>query len=531
METEKKPDESIGIVLGGGGVLGDFQVGALKFLLQFLKDNNPKSIIISGTSVGAFNAAGIATAIASKQDTSNLENLWLEGVMSVEDLYEYEEWFGEIEPLVKALIQRQAIKLDELSDVIHDLLRILVRGYSVLNIGKLLQSPKDFNLSLLHQESIRRKFGQYFYDDLNNVFDSNIILRLAAVNLEEGKLEYFCNKKCPQTGANGSDPVKQIICETRAELLKAVFASASIPGLFKPRLINGNNYVDGSARECVALNSSLECGADKVYVIPCFSRTLKENPKYLLTNKTIRNWRHRNFLDIINRTFTVVLNEMISNDLVPQTTGDLVPQTTGTEMISNDLVPQTTGTKKPTIIDQMPTFIIDPIETVHDFFEFDPGLIKINMDYGYMRAFDKIKGPLLPQTTCNRCNELTREIILLRCSIWKAEEELIHDFVRAKYQRPWRYHSPYRILADTKKILIIRKLKRKLEPLVTERINLAKRDSIPDNPEDMYKQWELHNWDPKHRSLSKQPVIQTPWDRLDRRDLGSKDIDAETPPP
>ncbi len=508
-------DESIGIVLGGGGVLGDFQVGALKFLLEVLKQDNPKNIIICGTSVGAFNAAGMAAVIASKQDTSNLENLWLQGVMSVQDLYEYTEWLKEIEPFVKTLIQREPIKLDELSNVIHDVVHILRRGPSVLNIGKLLQSPEDFNLSLLHQKEIRRRFRRYFHDDdLENIFDSNVILRLAAVNLEEGKLEYFCNKEYPQTSANRSNHVKD-----PAELLEAVFASASVPGLFKPRLIKKNNYVDGSARECVPFNSALECGARKVYIIPCFSHELKENPKLLLTNKTIRNWRHGNFLDIINRAFSVVLNEMITNDLVPNRL-----YLNGTQLNYHEVNKEcTTETEEPTII--------DPEVTVHNFFEFDPGLIKINMDYGYMRAFDKIKGPTLPQTTCKRCNELTKEIILLRCRIWKAEEEFIHDWVKAKYQSPWRYHSPYRILADTKKILIVRKVKRELEPLVTERINLATRDSIPGKPEDMYKQWELHDWDPKYRLLSKRPVIKTPWRRLDRRDLGSEDIEAETPPP
>ena len=73
--TQKTLNEPIGIVLGGGGVLGDFQVGALKFLLEVLNDKiNPK--IICGTSVGAFNAAGIAAGIANRQGTSNLENLW-----------------------------------------------------------------------------------------------------------------------------------------------------------------------------------------------------------------------------------------------------------------------------------------------------------------------------------------------------------------------------------------------------------------------------------------------------------------------
>ncbi|MDQ4070564.1 MAG: patatin-like phospholipase family protein, partial [Actinomycetota bacterium] len=46
----------IGIVLSGGGAKGDFQVGALRFLYN----QGIRPDILSGTSVGAINAAKLA---------------------------------------------------------------------------------------------------------------------------------------------------------------------------------------------------------------------------------------------------------------------------------------------------------------------------------------------------------------------------------------------------------------------------------------------------------------------------------------
>ena len=51
-------------------------------------------------------------------------------------------------------------------------------------------------------------------------------------------------------------------------LLEAIFASASVPGLFKPTDIENKNYVDGTARESVAFNSAVECGARKSLSFP-----------------------------------------------------------------------------------------------------------------------------------------------------------------------------------------------------------------------------------------------------------------------
>jgi predicted acylesterase/phospholipase RssA len=501
-ETEYDPktlDEPIGIVLGGGGVLGDFQVGALKFLLKYLDDKGVKPKIICGTSVGAFNAAGIAAGIANRQGATQLESLWMH-ITSVKDLYEYEAMFKAMEPSLRALIHGKTIgRLDAIKD-----LGLLGLGFLRGNVARLDKLSKDLdklgdlNLSLLHQKPIQDQFLRYIKrKDLKATLNSDITLCLASVNLEEGELTYFFNR----ADASGST-INQKVCTTLDSLINAIFASASVPGLFKPMEIDNKNYVDGSARETVALNAAIDYGACTIFVIPCFPLLMTTTPTYAFTDTKIPNYRcDSNLLDIAVRSLNVVLNEMIRNDLIPHCGwgGRLV--------------------------------IINPEETIHEMTDFDCGHIKINIDYGYMRAFDVIKGPSLNSADYERCRELSKEISSKRVEVWKKEEEFIREWVKARYQRPWRYHSPYKILADTRKIHIIRDLKRELAPLVTERINLATRESMPGNPEDMYRQWELHDWDPKYRILSKHPVIQNPWDRLDRLDLGSKDIEAETPPP
>jgi predicted acylesterase/phospholipase RssA len=61
----------IGIVLGGGGLLGDFQVGALKYLYNTRKVKEEETACIAGTSVGAINGVILATV---KGCVNRLEN-------------------------------------------------------------------------------------------------------------------------------------------------------------------------------------------------------------------------------------------------------------------------------------------------------------------------------------------------------------------------------------------------------------------------------------------------------------------------
>ena len=492
----------IGIVLGGGGVLGDFQVGALKFLLKFVKGKKP--VIICGTSVGAINAAGIAAAIATDQDTSNLEALWLKGMMTVSQLYEYEGWFDQMLPHLKALIRGGTIaRFDAILEVIHHSVDALAHSNKGIfaNLETALRDLSDANLSILKRAPIRKKFSTYITDsDLQRVIAStNIKLFLAAVTLEQGELEYFCNKACTNVEST------QTVRSTPESLTEAVFASASLPGIFKPTQIYSKNYVDGSIRDVVPIDIAYSCGAQTIFTVLCYPCNVPQHPTYVGSNDEISDWRGRaNLLDIVQRSLNILINETIQNHL----------NSYGTE--KNRLKP----------CDQRPGhFIIDPVVNVHPFMEFHPGLIKINMDYGYMRAFDVVHGS--QKNIPRECDDLTKKITLKRRKIWEKEHQFIEELCKAKYfdcpnsdisdQFKW---LGYRV--DTTILYDIRNLKKDLKQLVCDRMKKCGDESIPRAPDDVknaYKKWEIHNWDLKYQTL--EPIVPTPWDRLD---LGKKEV-------
>ncbi len=543
--NKKKIDltKKFGIVLGGGGVLGDFQVGALKFLLQYLeRHSNATPCVICGTSVGAFNAFGAAQAIRSGYKIDKLEELW-NSIMSVEDLYEYENWFNAIRPYLTKVIYGTPVQRFEVirnifmrgffinpghwfNEIRQDLTKVIsgtrverleairkiIRRFSIsplIGLGggiftfveKALLSTDAFNLSILHQKKIREKFCKYMEEDLNYVYHWEIPLCFAATDLEDGNLAYFSNQNFPQNFAHKRKNVQTIHCQSSLELLNAVFASASFPGIFKPRLLNNKNYVDGSTREIVAFNAAVDYGAELVFVIPSFPIDAAQGSTFPLKQTPISNWRDGNLLHVMWRSLNVVLNEMQINDLIPLR-GD----------------PDNVN--------------ITPETSVHEITDFDLGLIKINMDYGYMRAFDEIVGREYPSTR-NRYNELTRQIIELRVKIYQEEERLKCELLQAKDQPSWRFFSPFRKQADTTILLTIRQFKKILADLVKERVDITKKANIGYEsilrPEKLCREWECHDWGSQYNPCVA-PFISNPWKRLDFRSRGKQIIDAADPP-
>src|SRR3954447_18989266 len=53
------PDDTIALVLAGGGARGAYEVGALSVLLPALEERGERVSLVLGTSVGALNAAWI----------------------------------------------------------------------------------------------------------------------------------------------------------------------------------------------------------------------------------------------------------------------------------------------------------------------------------------------------------------------------------------------------------------------------------------------------------------------------------------
>src|SRR6516165_1561423 len=95
------------LVLGGGGALGDFELGVLQYLYGY----NIRPPIICGTSVGAINAAKLAEGEGLPEEGDRgfkgLQKIWLQNMNSPADMYVKEPAFDALPDDVKNAILSQ----------------------------------------------------------------------------------------------------------------------------------------------------------------------------------------------------------------------------------------------------------------------------------------------------------------------------------------------------------------------------------------------------------------------------------------
>jgi NTE family protein len=199
-EPEKdKPAEKVAFVLSGGANRGALEVGVLQVLLEH--DIRPQ--ILVGTSVGAINAALLAT------------NPTLEGARWLEKMW------------------RQASeKVIERRDYVAALLRFVTGKSSLYDSNKLkelieLYFPKDIRL----------------FSDIKAAE-----LYIAAVDLNSGELHIF-----------GIDRSQSII--------DAIMASSAVPMVLGPWQYEGRQYVDGGVVSDLPMRVAVEAGATELYAI------------------------------------------------------------------------------------------------------------------------------------------------------------------------------------------------------------------------------------------------------------------------
>ena len=529
-EGVKETGEKIGIVLGGGGTLGDFQVGALKYLYSHgRKDGNkergvlPHIDCVCGTSIGAINAAMVATGASS---ADKLEAYWCKDVLTGDDLIPQHEWSEKVAPLFNAIIAGGS-GIRALWTFIRNS-RWFLREDLLRALGDLerMFTTVTTKRSFYKSDSLRRRLREI--EDLEKALTSGITFRFYATNLKTGEYTCFSNRSpCPSEGDKRSQTHKvSILCDSREKLIEGALASAALPGIFPPVPVNDNYYIDGFVRENVPVRGALHC--DKIYAILCLpllipSKNVAANAlaedgytgclfdirpeDWGISNK---DWCKADWLDIANRAAAIALDEITDGDL-----------TFGGEKKGDNLI------------------IIDPLVPVHGIADLHIGLIKINMDQGYMRAFDLVNAP---KAKSAQSGQLTEEITARRVAIWKEEHKLIEDWSDVIHRsptrvcRPWRVFLPRRILGcscdmdvvDTTILNVIRQLKKELKRSIDKRLDICGPDSLPDDYKRMYQRWEPHNWDIE--SPTRQPITATPWDRLDLGDMGSEVIQKENQP-
>ena len=136
------------------------------------------------------------------------------------------------------------------------------------------------------------------------------------------------------------------------DLTTAVIASCTMPAIFEPRLIGGEHYVDGGAREIAPVEVAFQLGGEQlehVYIVLASTQHVARAPSFATAD-----------------FMTVMLHALVDLGLNEITHDDAFPP--GGWPKPCDVIAPTFDLYNPTVV--------------------DPGLIRIHSEYGFMRAAD-----------------------------------------------------------------------------------------------------------------------------------------------
>lgn len=420
--TDSAVRNGVALVLSGGGSKGDFQLGAIQYLYRVC-GISPK--LISGTSVGSINGGKLAEGeVSPRHGLRSLERTWYT-LDRNEDMWLFEPWVHNGPPETAALIRTAATahlfswKLPTAPSILprdnldwgglRDLANS-VTGFTFLigsgiKFSGVLTAAAEAS-SVANLNPIRdRIFGRNGYPPL---IDMSAVatwaaggrrLRLAAVALDSGELRFV--KENGQVVDRAGQPVAALRQQTNSQgqlifdgagnplmmpngqvvscdIREGIIASASIGLVFPPVKLGEEHYVDGGHRSVIPVDPVFEAGSGikTIYMVSASPLNLQHTSFA----------RTLNLPNIASRAlFEVFLAEIQHSEVQPR--GGW-------------------GERIPTSI--APTF------EVHSMIVVDPGLVRINIDYGWMRADDAVRnlGP------ADRLFQLTNEITYQRARIW-----------------------------------------------------------------------------------------------------------------
>jgi predicted acylesterase/phospholipase RssA len=453
---------TVGIVLGGGGARGDFEVGVLRFLYDKVfrttgpqpdPGNNIIAVlsppeIICGTSAGAINA--VAVAIEGGRSSQLLERLWL-NMRQNSDMYLEESWFTKLPQEIRELMTYslgQIAKDFALSFVIFPpwgLYKLIKKIFEIKDtideVKKLIDeaSKARFIFSL---NPLKEKLDSI--TDLNTLVErSGVKLRISTVSLETGELRYITEKGVLLERDNKT-PVNKP--HETWNIVDAVLASAAQPGIFPPVEMYGNTYVDGGVRENLPLQAAIDLGADHIIAIA--------------TSTALAPKESEQFKDIVSIANRAVLDIMMDEGFI------------------NDA--EAAKFSDATVI------LIRPTILVHDGLTIDPGLIRISLAYGYMCAADTIE---VPSEKRGELRSFSDRMTNLRKQVWEKEEFIPISINSSDHD-------------------VIRGLKREIRRFVENR--WEKGAAVPSDIEKAWMNWEEHSmWKENILGISFMPLIRT----------------------
>ncbi|OKL53217.1 hypothetical protein BSZ39_10685 [Bowdeniella nasicola] len=392
------PEKRRGLVLAGGGARASFQLGALHRLIAV---EGMHFDAIAGTSAGAILGGVVAQyrdAAGQQQAVADLSRLWRE-MTGPSDMFTERTWFELLQhqaPVWQRIMRSDAAsrtprtieipsftwpfrrgetsepttvslpQLPQAFTAISDLWSVAGPGSGFDSIARgALTSSSIFTPGPLVDRILAEAF------DPARLARSGVPARFALVSLETGALRYV--DAYGQLRDRDDRPLG-----IEVDLVDAIAASCAIPAVFPPvRLADGEHYVDGGVRMSLPADIMLDhLPVDETYAICSAPAGVQE----------AESFADSNIVSTIVRSSATLMNE---------------------ELARQELARARAGG----------AIVIDPQTEVHDAMTVAPGLIRISMDYGYLRASQVLAGASVEE------QDHARHLVEIRRLIWALQAQ------------------------------------------------------------------------------------------------------------
>jgi NTE family protein len=232
------------LVLSGGGGRGAYHIGVLETLVErgWMEDGKGPDII-AGTSIGAINAAALASGLTVAQ----LKQRWL--AMHTEEVHRLSNDLPAVtRPLLRFMLK--SVLTSDAHGGARDTLPDEERGMSAQGLLSRLTTlfhAMPFR-SLLDTAPWRRTLAEWMNFERINSPESPALL-LAATELQTGALRVFCNREL------SGRPADTIV-------LDHLMASSSIPIVYPWTEIGAEKYWDGAVLANTPLEPVIDLAGD-----------------------------------------------------------------------------------------------------------------------------------------------------------------------------------------------------------------------------------------------------------------------------
>jgi NTE family protein len=274
------------LVLAGGGIVGGlYEVGALIALDSVWEGFSTRDFdLYVGSSAGAFNAALLANSVSAERIKDALESnrrtlprLSASRFVS----FPWRSYLGTV-PRLAAALPRLALDLWEhwdealVLDTVASLLRVLPRG--IFSLDGLERYARTVLTQAGRTNDFRRLRRRLF---------------IPATALDTGAIRVF--------GAR---------VDERTPISRAVAASAAVPILFEPFVIDGHHYIDAAVTKTAHARLAVERGAGLVVVVnpmrpllrdPLTQPPLADGGPFAVAGQALRIAIHRRLHDGLAR--------------------------------------------------------------------------------------------------------------------------------------------------------------------------------------------------------------------------------------